>query len=127
VGFITKSFGKEVKEIKLKKLKSSLQIWTSMMRNGKWNANDFSCLLTDSKKPINPYLEIIKTITCTQKHHTLPAIGVSITELLPTSNPPYYIELGKKLKQEIHDILGEKNRFIKPLKLLISLLIYFIS
>ncbi len=114
VDFLGKSFNTEVKELKLGKLKSSVQIWASMMRNGKWKSNDFSCLLTDTSKPINPCVEIFKTFVGLQKHHTLPAIGLSLTEQLPTSNPPYYIELGKQLKREIADILGDDGVLLFP-------------
>jgi hypothetical protein len=111
VDFIEKSFGKEVKEIKLSKLKTAFQIWSAMMRNGKAHVNDFSCLIAGSSTPINPFLELLKSFTFTQKNHTLPAIGLSITEQLPMKNPSHYIELGKKLKQEITEILGKKTLF----------------
>ncbi len=114
VAFLATSLNTEVQELKLSKLKSSVQIWTSMMRNGRWKSNDFSCLLTDSDAPINPCWELLKTLVGAQKHHTLPAIGLSLTEQLPTSNPPYYIELGEKLRRELADVLGEDGVLLFP-------------
>lgn len=106
ISFVETCFGVEVNEIKLNKFKSSFQIWSTNMNNGKANSDSFSRLLTDGNGAINPYMELLKSILGLQKTHTLPALALAITERIPTSNPQHHIELGNKLRQEIQEIIG---------------------
>lgn len=77
-----------------------------MMNNGKAGDTSFSKLLTESNEPINPYKELLKTIFCLQKTHTLPALGLAITERLPLHDPKHFVEIGNQLRQELKDALG---------------------
>ncbi len=114
VNFIEKSFDTEVKEIKLKKLKSAFQIWTSMIGNGEKSSVNFGKLLKDADHPINPYLELLKSISGMQKHHTLPALGLALTERIPNPNSQYHIEMGNQLRKELSDILGDDGVLLFP-------------
>lgn len=115
VDCIEKSFNTKVTEIKLKKLKSAFQIWSSMMSNGEASSDNFGRLLKDStEESINPYKELLKSITGYQKLHTLPAIGLALTERIPNPHSKHYIEMGKQLKQELKDILGDDGVLLFP-------------
>lgn len=109
IQFIETHLDLKVNEIKLNKFKSSFQIWASMMNNGIQSSNTFSKLLTNGNGEINPFVELLKSIFCLQKSHTLPAISLAITERLPTSNPIHHIEMGNQLKKEIQQIIGKKR------------------
>lgn len=114
VKFLETDLGVEVKEIKLKKLKSSFQMWTSMMNNGKSSSDSFSTLLNDGKEPINPYKELLRSIFGLQDKHTLPAISLAITERFPSSRPEHHIELANSLREEIKDIIQSDGIVIFP-------------
>lgn len=104
----------KVKEIKLGKLRSSFQIWTSMMNNGEKSSNSFSKLLTGGNGQVNAIKELIKSFLGLQKTHTLPALSLAITERIPLVNPSHHIELGNKLRQEIQDIIGQDGVLLFP-------------
>ena len=59
-----------------------------MMSNGK-SSNNFGKMLTDSDKPINPFIELLKSMTGLQSDHTLPAIGLALVERAPVRNVEY--------------------------------------
>lgn len=111
--FIETTMNVKVIELKPKKLRLAFQIWSSMMNNGKPNEKAFSKLMTDSDQPINPYRELLKSIFFQQKYHTLPALGLAITERLPTHEPKPYVEIGIKLRQELQESLGMIFSFYK--------------
>lgn len=106
VDFIELTMNTKVNELKPRKLRLAFQIWSSMMNNGKPNDQAFSKLLNDSDEPINPYRELAKSIFCRQETHTLPALGLAITERLPTHDPEPFVEMGMKLRQELQEALG---------------------
>ena len=74
----------------------------------------FCKMLNNSDKPINPYIELAKSMCGMQKHHTLPAIGLAIVESFPMKNPEYFIQLGKQLTDKIKDTLGDDGVLIFP-------------
>lgn len=106
VEFIEQTLNVKVIELKPRKLRLAFQIWSSMMNNGKPNQKAFSKLLTDSDEPINPYREFLKSIFGCQKTHTLPALGLAITERLPSHDPKPFVDIGIRLRQELQDVLG---------------------
>lgn len=131
----------KVIELKPRKLRIAFQIWSAMMNNGKPNQKAFSKLLTESDQPIDPYRELLKSICGRQNTHTLPALGLAITERMPTHDPaPFvsllffyclqcgwnkyavirnkyalrFVEAGIKLRKELQEVLGEDGVLLFP-------------
>jgi hypothetical protein len=96
-----------VKELKFKELRLTMQIWTSMMNDGKEFSTSFSHYLTDGEKLINPYPELLKSLLFMQKKHTIPALGLAVIERFKTPNPDKFIEMGNKLREKLKIILGK--------------------
>jgi fatty acid amide hydrolase 2 len=114
VKFIEDSLGLKVEEVKLKKFRSSFQMWASMMNNGKLTTDSFSLLLNDGQAPINPYTELFKSIIGLQKKHTLPAISLAITERFPAHKPGHHLQLADQLRQELKDIIKDDGILLFP-------------
>ena len=113
--FIEKSFSTKVTELKLKKFKCAFQIWSSMMDGDTGTSKSFGKILANHEtKSVNPYLELLKSISGIQRYHTLPAIGLALVERFPKHNLDHYIELGRKLRQEIIDVLGDDGVLLFP-------------
>ena len=72
-----KSFDCKVNELKLKKLKSSFQIWTCMIGNGEVTSTEFTNILGDYRHRVNPLKEIVKSAFGFQDKHTLLALGLA--------------------------------------------------
>lgn len=49
-----------------------------------------------------------------QRTHTLPAIWLSLAELLPKRDFTHHIQMGEKLKQELKIILGNDGILLFP-------------
>ena len=109
ITFFEKSLGIEVKELHVPKLKCIVQIWASMMNNGEPSQKTFGKLLSDDKEnqEVNISIELLKTIFGLQKTHTLPALGLAITERVKLNKPKHYVELGTQIKNELKIILGK--------------------
>ncbi len=109
ITFFEKSLGVEVKELHVPKLKCIVQIWASMMNNGEPSQKTFGKLLSDDKadQEVNVFIEILKTVFGFQKMHTLPALGLAITERVKLHKPKHYIDLGVQIKNELKIILGK--------------------
>ncbi|RNA24593.1 fatty-acid amide hydrolase 2 [Brachionus plicatilis] len=114
IKFLETDLEVEVREIRLRKLRSSFQMWTSMMNNGKSSSDSFSTLLNDGKEPINPYKELFRSIIGIQDKHTLPAISLAITERFPSSRPEHHIDLADSLREEIQNIIQNDGIIIFP-------------
>lgn len=114
IKFTETNLNVKVTEIKTRKLRASFQIWSSMMNNGQRVSYSFSELLTEGKYIINPYVELLKSIFGLQNKHTLPALGLAITERLPIPDPQKFISIGEALRNELKDILGENSIVFFP-------------
>lgn len=112
VRFIENDLAIEVKEIKLKNLKSCFQIWTSIMSNGLENYEWYKSFL--GKELSNPFLEFVKSIFGLQKKHTFPLICLVMTGLMKGSNVEYHLSQAQQLKKEVQEILGNDGVLIFP-------------
>lgn len=116
ITFCERSLGVEIKELHLPKLKSILQVWMSMMNNGKESQSTFKNLLTDNdaNNSLNVPFELIKSILGIQNKHTMPALFLALAEQLPLKNPKHYIELGDQIRNELRIILGDDGVIFFP-------------
>jgi fatty acid amide hydrolase 2 len=96
-----------------KKLKEAYPIWSSMMSHGKPPQN-FAKLLSNTDTPVNPFVELAKSLTGLQSNHTLPAIGLALVERMPVRNVDFYLDMGKKLTAELSETLGDDGVLIFP-------------
>jgi len=108
-----KSLGATVQEIHLKQFEHSFLIWQSSMRVE--GVTPFGEELTNRSGPINPFLELFKSIYGGSEH-SLEAICVSIFD----ANPPKdevlrkFKALGEELKTELHKVLGDDGVLLFP-------------
>lgn len=104
----------EVKTIQIKKLKYSLYIWSAML--SEFEEVTFTELMGEGKA-INPYKELIKWIFRISPH-TLPAISLCLIEslmnIIPSKRVEKILKLGKALKQEITEIIGDNGVILYP-------------
>lgn len=113
--YFQKEHGVHVTEVKLEKLASSIQIWSSMM----WSAGgpSFCDLMGAEKKAINPFWEIIKSCVGTS-NHTFPAIGLGIVEkfqsLVPQSVSDSFVKMAEELEDELNSMLGDNGVLLYP-------------
>jgi hypothetical protein len=63
--------------------------------------------LGDYRVQINPFWEILKSLVGRQDKHTLPALGLALTELVPKPKAKYFVQMGLELRREIQAILGK--------------------
>ena len=103
-----------VKELNLSRLKVAFGIWSAMNSNGAESSKSFSKMLNNSDEPINPYIELMKSVFCLQKSHTLPAIGFALVERIPNKQVNECIHFGNELRAEIKDILGDDGVLLFP-------------
>lgn len=107
------SKGALLKEAKVLKLKRSLDIWSSMINSA--TETTFAVLLGDGKA-LNPWLELFKWVFRVSPH-TLPAIVLVILEKLTRGMPERikkFVEMGKELKKELIELIGEKGIMLYP-------------
>lgn len=97
----------------MKEFKACFPIWSTMMSNGSASSS-FAKLLNNTDQPINPLLELAKSIVGLQNNHTLPAIGLALVERMPVKNPQYYLEMGKILTNKLKETLGEDGILLFP-------------
>ena len=106
VDFINSNLGVRVTTIRLPRLRKMMSAWMALMKNGEPASDSFGKLLNDSEVPINPYFEFIKSFLGIQKHHTLPAIGLALTERFETNNGDKFIEEAKLIREQLQTFLG---------------------
>ena len=114
IGCVENNLGVRVKELNLPRLKMALGIWSAMMSNGAERSNSFAKLLTNSEVPINPLKELMKSVFCLQKSHTLPSIGFALVERIPNKQVNECILFGNELRAEIKEILGDDGVLLFP-------------
>lgn len=115
ISFVEKSFNVKVKELKPKKLRQSMQIWTSMISNGESRTQNFTNVISDyNEKKVNPIKELFKSVIGFQNKHTIPALGLSITEQVPKQGVQHYIQKGTELREELEQILDSNGVLLFP-------------
>ncbi|RMZ92969.1 fatty-acid amide hydrolase 2, partial [Brachionus plicatilis] len=102
----------EVHKLKLKNLKSCLQMWTSVMSNGVEKNEWYRSFLNEQLS--NPCVEFFKSILGLQNKHTLPLISLVMTGLLKASNVEFHLSQAEQLQKEVDTILGDDGVIIFP-------------
>ncbi|KAM9325913.1 fatty-acid amide hydrolase 2 [Gastrophryne carolinensis] len=104
-----------VQTINIHNLRYSFQIWSAMMSADADKEESFTDLMSDEKR-LRPSWELVKWVFGLSKH-TLPAIGLALTEVLANSNPQgnaKMVQKAKHLKEEINTLLGNDGILIYP-------------
>jgi fatty acid amide hydrolase 2 len=115
IEFVKKSLNVQVKEVRLKNLDSSHRMWSVLMRNGQGSCYNVGKLMANSSsKPINPYIEVIKSVCGLQNKYTLPALSMAINERVTIPNAKGHIEMANSLRQEVKEILGDDGIMFFP-------------
>lgn len=68
-------------------------------------------------KPVHASWELLKWIIGVQDKHTFPAIMLGLIEGIPKLTPDKskrLVSIGKKLQQEVHELLGDNGVLIVP-------------
>ena len=110
-----REFNIEVEKVKIAELYHSLGIWMNSMASEK-NRPSFCSDLADNKGAVNPWFEMFKWILNISKH-TLPALLLGMSEkMINTTSKEHLkcVELGKKLKIKLNELLGENEVLIYP-------------
>jgi fatty acid amide hydrolase 2 len=107
------NLGVKLKEVRIKGLKKSLDIWSAMLSVA--SETSYSTLLGDGK-PINAYWELLKW-AFRASDHTLPAIVLAIIERLPklaASRTKRFVEMGRALREELVELIGAQGIMLYP-------------
>ncbi|KAM4696856.1 fatty-acid amide hydrolase 2-like isoform 1-T1 [Rhinophrynus dorsalis] len=115
VKHLEKELGVSVQPVTIYNLRYSFQIWSAMMSSDGDMGQSFADLMGDGKK-IWPLWELVKWMFGLSEH-TLPAIGLALTEKLAHLNPQgneRMIQKAKHLREEICTLLGEDGILIYP-------------
>ncbi|KAM5146399.1 fatty-acid amide hydrolase 2 [Mantella aurantiaca] len=109
------SLGVSVQPISIHNMRYSFQIWSAVMSLDGDKGESFTDLMSDGSR-MWPGWELVKWIFGLSKH-TLPAIGLALTENLANMNPQgsaKMVQKGKNLKEELNTLLGDDGVLIYP-------------
>jgi fatty acid amide hydrolase 2 len=73
--------------------------------------------LMGNGKPVHASVELLRWFFNYKNKHTLPAIGLGLLEAVPRLFPQQsqkFIAMGKKLREEVQEILGSDGILIMP-------------
>ncbi|XP_071981651.1 fatty-acid amide hydrolase 2 isoform X2 [Engystomops pustulosus] len=107
--------GVSVQAINIHNLRYSFQIWSAAMSSDGDKEQSFTELMADGNS-MWPSFELVKWMFGLSKH-TLPAIGLALTEKLANLNPEgnaKMIQKAKNLKDEINSLLGDDGILLYP-------------
>lgn len=96
----------QVKDEKVSLLKSSFDIWSSMLSEG--NSETFADLLGQGGR-LNPFFETVKAIFKSSEH-TFPAAMLALTEGIAAAAPgraAHFIKKGYQLQSELDRLIGD--------------------
>jgi fatty acid amide hydrolase 2 len=103
--------GARIREIEIRKLKSSFMIWSEMLANA--TDTPFGVMLGNGKK-LNLPLEFIKWVIRISPH-TIPAISFAFMEKLNTKGIiKKYVALGEELRGELASLIGDNGVLLYP-------------
>lgn len=112
---LEEKLGVKAEPLKIDKLASSLEIWTSMMSSAA--QKPFCFYLGNQEASVNPYWELMKACVGLS-NHTIPAIGLGILEKVESVTPKgvleSFLQIGEELRQELESILGEDGIVLYP-------------
>ncbi|XP_073495751.1 fatty-acid amide hydrolase 2 isoform X2 [Phyllobates terribilis] len=104
-----------VQPIHIHNLRYSFQIWSAAMSSDGDEGQSFTDMMANGRT-MWPSFELLKWIFGLSKH-TLPAIGLALTEKLANLNPEgsaKMIQKAKHLKEEISSLLGDDGILLYP-------------
>ncbi|KAM3912374.1 fatty-acid amide hydrolase 2 [Leptodactylus fuscus] len=107
--------GVSIQPINIYNLRYSFQIWSASMSSDGNKGESFTDLMADGGS-MWPSLELLKWMFGLSKH-TLPAIGLALTEKFANLNPEgnaKMIQKAKNLKDEINSLLGDDGILLYP-------------
>ncbi|XP_044161846.1 fatty-acid amide hydrolase 2 [Bufo gargarizans] len=107
--------GVSVQPINIYNLRYSFQIWSASMTSDGSKGESFTDLMANGSS-LWPSLELLKWMFGLSKH-TLPAIGLALTEKFTNLNPEgnaRMIQKAKHLKEEINSLLGDNGILLYP-------------
>lgn len=112
---LEEKLGVKAEPLKIDKLASSLEIWTSMISSAA--QKPFCFYLGNQEASVNPYWELMKACVGLS-NHTIPAIGLGILEKVESVTPKgvleSFLQIGEELRQELESILGEDGIVLYP-------------
>ncbi|XP_075691740.1 fatty-acid amide hydrolase 2 [Rhinoderma darwinii] len=109
------ALGVSVEPINIHNLRYSFQIWSAAMSSDGSKGQSFADLMANGNS-MWPSFELLKWVFGLSKH-TLPAIGLALTEKLANLNPKgnaKMIQKGKSLKEELNSLLGDDGILLYP-------------
>ncbi|XP_073429162.1 fatty-acid amide hydrolase 2 [Dendrobates tinctorius] len=115
VRHLSAELGVSVQPISIHNLRYSFQIWSAAMSADGDDGQSFTDLMANGKS-MWPSLELLKWVFGLSQH-TLPAIGLALTEKLANLNPEgsaKMIQKAKHLKEEITSLLGDDGILLYP-------------
>ncbi|KAM8952840.1 fatty-acid amide hydrolase 2 [Pelodytes ibericus] len=115
VDYLEADLGVSVQPVSIHNLRYSFQIWSAMMSSDGNEGQSFTDLMS-GEKSMWPSWELLKWIFCLSDH-TLPAIGLALTEKLASLNTEgnkRMVKKAKHLRDEISTLLGDDGILIYP-------------
>lgn len=110
-----KKRGVKVQPLKVDRLASSIEIWSSMMSSAA--QKPFCFYMGNLEAAVNPYWELMKSCVGLS-NHTIPAIGLGILEKVESLTPKgvleSFLQMGDELRQELESVLGEDGVLLYP-------------
>ncbi|NXC41708.1 FAAH2 hydrolase, partial [Penelope pileata] len=119
VEHLESDLGVQVQRVSIHKMRYSFQIWSAMMScrdSDGQEAQLFTDLLGDHGKPVWPLWELLKWLVG-MSSHTLPAIGLGLTEGVMKLNPSgnaKLVSMGRSLQAEMETLLGPAGVLLYP-------------
>lgn len=106
--------GCQVRTVAIPEMHEAFEIWSAMMSAA--NSTKFRILTSVGKEQIWVGWELAKAVFG-YSDHTIPALGLAALERLPELMPArskYVRQLGAKLQDRLHDLLGENGVMLYP-------------
>ncbi|XP_062608831.1 fatty-acid amide hydrolase 2-like isoform X2 [Saccostrea cucullata] len=114
VTYLRDTLGVAVEEINLSKMKYSFEMWAAKMALS--GGTDFATYMANFNGRVNCFVELLKWLVG-RSNHTLPAIGLGMSQgladLTPQTNRKN-LEILKKLDEELKEILGDNGVLLYP-------------
>eukprot|EP01090_Pellita_catalonica_P009022 TRINITY_DN20083_c0_g1_i1.p1 TRINITY_DN20083_c0_g1~~TRINITY_DN20083_c0_g1_i1.p1 ORF type:complete len:499 (-),score=66.37 TRINITY_DN20083_c0_g1_i1:66-1541(-) len=108
--------GATVEAVDLSFLRHALSVWSNSIASS--GGPTFKEMLENGEKSMSPVFEMIKwAFQFGTRDHTFPAIGLAAVESLTKLTPKRaarFVELGKKLKAQLSELLGDDGVLIIP-------------
>ncbi|XP_048768170.2 fatty-acid amide hydrolase 2-A-like [Ostrea edulis] len=114
VRYLRDTLGVQVEELKLSKVKYSFEMWAAKMALS--GGTDFATYMANFDGRVNCLVELLKWLLG-RSHHTLPAIGLGLTQGLTALTPHTNrknVQILSKLDEELKHVLGSNGVLLYP-------------